>query len=74
MPDFPEYRAEDEAHPPAALIKAALLHNNLPLEEGFSAFDVVSDHFTMCLFLSRAIANMVPPLCPRFLSLTLWFR
>lgn len=44
MPDVPEYRAADNAHPPAALIKAALLHNNLPVEEGFSAFDVDQDN------------------------------
>lgn len=41
MPELAQ--AEDgQKHTPAALISAALLHNKLPVEDGFFHFDVAS--------------------------------
>jgi len=42
-----EQSAGEHVHLPAALIYAALLHNKIDLEEGFSVFDQVS-HAAVC--------------------------
>ena len=50
--------AEDgQQHSPAALIYAALLHNKLPVEDGFFNFDAVS--FT-CTFATQHSHAAVP--------------
>ena len=64
MPAVPEYRAADNAHPPAALIKAALLHNDLPLEEGFTAFDVVSRPSPCASFSNWLLPTWFPRFVP----------